>query len=194
MKQQPMHQPWLHYVGRYDGVYVFVHEPNASRCVFHSVHSQRGRGAARVLANETGPRRRFEERRPGHLRIGAVVVTSLRLLRHSAGRLVFRQLPSEYPSRSPSLCGGVLSPLALSLLLLPTAATTQSLISDVFLPASVFSRVWPARTTRDAPMSFYKLFKADQFGLIQQIVDTRCLPRKYSRTIELSNISGHRDA
>jgi hypothetical protein len=53
--------------------------------------SERGGSPARILANETSQRCRFEKWRSRYLRIGTVVVTAVRLLRHFTRWLVFRQ-------------------------------------------------------------------------------------------------------
>jgi hypothetical protein len=53
--------------------------------------SERGGSLARILANETSQRCRFEKWRSRYLRIGTVVVTAVRLLRHFTRWLVFRQ-------------------------------------------------------------------------------------------------------
>lgn len=58
----------------------------------YTLHSERGRGAARVLADETGSRHRTEERRTGDLRVGAVEQSAVHLLCDAARRQLFRQL------------------------------------------------------------------------------------------------------
>ena len=70
--------------------------------LFSLLYSERCRGVARILANETGTRRRPEKRCAGHLRIGAVVVTALRLLRHPPGRIVLRQFSGNSRSNKIS--------------------------------------------------------------------------------------------
>jgi hypothetical protein len=56
------------------------------------MRSKRGGGAAGVLADEGCARRDAEERRARHLRERAGQRTALRLLRHTAWRLLLRQL------------------------------------------------------------------------------------------------------
>ena len=56
------------------------------------MRSERGGGAAGVLADEGGTRRHAEERGAGHLWERAGHLAALRLLRHAARRLLLRQL------------------------------------------------------------------------------------------------------
>ena len=57
--------------------------------------SKCGGGAAGVLADETGARRRPAQRRACHLRVSAGVKSTVRVLRHPARGLLLRQLPGE---------------------------------------------------------------------------------------------------
>ena len=59
------------------------------------VPSERGGGAAGVLADEGRPRREPQERRAGDLRVRARLGPALRLLRHAARRVLLRQLRGE---------------------------------------------------------------------------------------------------
>ncbi len=56
------------------------------------MRSERGGGAAGVLADEGGARGHPKKRRAGHLRERAGHLPALRLLRDTAWRLLFRQL------------------------------------------------------------------------------------------------------
>lgn len=58
--------------------------------------SQRGGGAAGLLADEAAARRRPQERRPRHLRVRPRVHAALRLLRHAARRVLFREVSSQF--------------------------------------------------------------------------------------------------
>ena len=60
------------------------------------VPSERGGGAAGVLADEGRPRREPQERRAGDLRVRARLGPALRLLRHAARRVLFREVSSQF--------------------------------------------------------------------------------------------------
>ena len=64
------------------------------------MRSKRGGGAAGVLADEGCARRHAEERRARHLRERAGQRPALRLLRHLARRILFRQFSGNHRHQS----------------------------------------------------------------------------------------------
>lgn len=72
--------------------FFFLFSPPRPRCC---PRSERGGGAAGVLADEAVAGGRAEERGAGGLRDGALQQPPLRLLRHAAGGQLLRQLPGR---------------------------------------------------------------------------------------------------